>query len=115
MIEVTITRRHDDFHACITGNSAVWDCGRTPAEAVGNLIITHAKDLKVDLTGVISAPEIVKLACYNSEHVTSMDAMRKLNPSLKKTAMVEMVQVRFNLKPDAAWVMVSRYWNERGL
>lgn len=38
---ITITRRTDDFHAAIAGDARIWDCGKTQAEAVGNLIMSH--------------------------------------------------------------------------
>lgn len=110
MIEVTITRRSDDFHACLTGDDRIWDCGKSPAEAVGNLVITHANRLGVDLSGVISAPAIET----KSHMTTSIDAALRLNPSLGKAAMVEILQKRYAIQPAEAWVVVSRYWNERG-
>ena len=48
------------------------------------------------------------------EHTTSIDAMLNLNPSLGKAAVVDALQRRFTIKPADAWVVVSRYWNERG-
>jgi hypothetical protein len=53
--------------------------------------------------------------CERDEHTTSIDAMLKLNPSLGKAAVVEMLQRRFTIKPADAWTVASRYWNERGL
>lgn len=38
MLKIVITKRTDDWHACIDGDSSVWDCGRTPNEAVGALV-----------------------------------------------------------------------------
>lgn len=38
---ITVTRRADDYHACVTGNTAAWDAGRTAAEAIGGLVIAH--------------------------------------------------------------------------
>lgn len=38
---ITITVRSGDFHAHIDGDRAQWSCGRTVAEAIGSLILSH--------------------------------------------------------------------------
>lgn len=40
---VVVTRRHDDFHACITGEPGVWGCGKSQKSAIGDLVTAHAE------------------------------------------------------------------------
>jgi hypothetical protein len=40
MIRVVVKKRSDDFHASIFGR-AEWGCGRTPSEAIGELVSAH--------------------------------------------------------------------------
>lgn len=46
---ITVTQRSDDFHACLAGQPGKWECGRTEAEAIGKLVISHAAELGVPL------------------------------------------------------------------
>jgi hypothetical protein len=46
---ITVTKRGDDYHACITGHPEIWDAGKSQAEAVGNLIISHESVVQVTL------------------------------------------------------------------
>lgn len=45
--KVTVTQGTDGWRACITGESACWELGKTSAEAVGNLIVTHEERFRV--------------------------------------------------------------------
>lgn len=47
--KIVVTRRSDDFHACIEGNPGIWDCGKTITEAIGNLIRTHPEKFNLSL------------------------------------------------------------------
>jgi hypothetical protein len=38
---VVVEERESDYHANILGYSEYWDAGRSPSEAIGNLIRTH--------------------------------------------------------------------------
>ncbi|RTL07728.1 hypothetical protein EKK58_00880 [Candidatus Dependentiae bacterium] len=49
MLKLVITRRNGDIHCALEGNPAVWDCGKTTAEAVGKWIVTHGADHGVQL------------------------------------------------------------------
>ena len=40
---ITVTQRSDDWHACVTGDPAQWDCGKSPTEAVNSLVTSHAE------------------------------------------------------------------------
>ena len=42
MKKIVVTKRNDDFHACLAGHSEIWDCGKTVSEAVGKLLLTHS-------------------------------------------------------------------------
>jgi hypothetical protein len=46
-MKILVTKRADDYHACIAGHTDLWDCGKSPQSAIGNLVWTH-KD-KFDL------------------------------------------------------------------
>lgn len=48
-IEIVVTKRSEDFHACIKGQPGYWDCGRSPSEAIGNLIRTHPEQFNVTI------------------------------------------------------------------
>lgn len=39
-IDITVTKRSDDYHAALADNSGVWESGRTQAEAIGKLVIS---------------------------------------------------------------------------
>jgi hypothetical protein len=43
-IEIVITERSSDFHACIAGHPEVWGCGKTPAYAVEDMISAHPEE-----------------------------------------------------------------------
>ena len=55
MTKITIKRRwldndcNYDYIAHISDNKAFWDHGETVTEAIGNLIITHANKLGIEL------------------------------------------------------------------
>lgn len=40
-LEIDVTKRSDDYHACITGKPEIWGCGRNVDEAIGDLIRSH--------------------------------------------------------------------------
>jgi hypothetical protein len=46
---ITVIRRTDDYMAHITDNKAHWDCGKTPEEAIGRLIIFHGQDVGISV------------------------------------------------------------------
>jgi hypothetical protein len=41
--------------AHITGNTAQWDCGKTPEEAIGRLVNTFPKELGIKLDYKVKA------------------------------------------------------------
>jgi hypothetical protein len=41
---ITVERRGDDFMAYVTGHKEKWECGKTPEEAVGKLVIKQMSD-----------------------------------------------------------------------
>ena len=49
-IKLIVTKRANDIHVAPEGQSDVWECGKTVAEAIGKWVITH---------GHIYGPEIV--------------------------------------------------------
>ena len=50
---IIVTKRINDYHAHLEGHPEIWGCGKNQAEAVGELITTHAEqlDMKVTSTG----------------------------------------------------------------
>lgn len=49
MLKIKVTRRSDDFHACVDGRPMLWDCGRSAVEAIGNLLLSHPDVFGVDI------------------------------------------------------------------
>jgi hypothetical protein len=48
-MEIEITQRTNDFKANIKGEPGKWDCGKTVAEAIGNLILTWPKEFNIKI------------------------------------------------------------------
>jgi hypothetical protein len=42
IIEIEVSKRTEDYHACITDDPAYWGCGQTINEAIGDLVNAHA-------------------------------------------------------------------------
>ena len=51
LIVIEVTRCSHDYHACIQGRPGVWASGRTPDEAIGDLIRCHAEEFNIHVTG----------------------------------------------------------------
>lgn len=49
-------KRQPKFHAQIAGQPGIWACGRTPDEAVGDLVRTHPAEFNVALKFIGKAP-----------------------------------------------------------
>lgn len=49
MKNITVSRRSDDYHACVSGEPGKWDCGKTISEAVGNLIMSHREEFDINI------------------------------------------------------------------
>lgn len=46
-MKIIITKRQDDYHACIDGHPELWGCGRDQDAAVGDLIRAHQEFFNV--------------------------------------------------------------------
>lgn len=46
---IVITERSDDIHAAATVRPGAWACGKTRAQAVGDLIISHPELFSIEL------------------------------------------------------------------
>ncbi len=58
MTTINVTKRTEDYHACIDGEPGLWDCGKTPALAVGSLIYTHRDRFGIEIdTGFLPQVE----------------------------------------------------------
>lgn len=42
--DVLVSRRADDFYACLVKNTKAWGRGTTPQEAIGDLYMAHADE-----------------------------------------------------------------------
>lgn len=47
LTKITVRRRADDWHASLNGDERRWGCGKTPSEAIGEAIRSHAEDLGI--------------------------------------------------------------------
>jgi hypothetical protein len=47
MTTIVVTKRADDYHACIEGQPSFWGCGKTPDAAVGSLVQSHPEQFSV--------------------------------------------------------------------
>jgi hypothetical protein len=41
---ITVLRRADDYMAYLDGNKGKWEAGKTIAEVIGKLVISHLSD-----------------------------------------------------------------------
>jgi hypothetical protein len=48
-MKIVITKRGDDYHACLEGHPEIWGCGKTQNEAIGDLISSHKDTLKIEV------------------------------------------------------------------
>jgi predicted RNase H-like HicB family nuclease len=49
MKKIILYERPNDWHARFEGVKGIWERGRTIPEAIGNLIITHARELNFEI------------------------------------------------------------------
>lgn len=47
---ITVTDRGTDYHACLDGEPACWAAGKTPYEAIGDLVVHHPERFGVDVS-----------------------------------------------------------------
>jgi hypothetical protein len=47
MKNITLTRRAEDYHACITDHPEYWAAGKSGYAAIGDLISTHAEQFGI--------------------------------------------------------------------
>ena len=47
-MRLKVTKRTGDWHCCVEGDESVWGCGKTIAEAIGNLVWSHADWFGID-------------------------------------------------------------------
>ncbi len=48
--EIVVTKRTNDYHACLRGQPNTWGSGRTIPEAIGDLIQLHTEKLNFEVT-----------------------------------------------------------------
>lgn len=49
MKKITLTKRVDDWHACLSDDPTIWGAGPNPYEAVGSLILSHKEAFEVEV------------------------------------------------------------------
>ncbi len=50
-MKIVVTRRPGDYHACLEGHSEIWGAGKTPSEAIGNVLYGHTDTFSVKKEG----------------------------------------------------------------
>lgn len=48
-MKIVVTKRSDDYHACLDGHPEIWGCGKTQYEAIGNLVSAHGDTFKIEV------------------------------------------------------------------
>ena len=48
-MNITITKRADDYHACLKDHPEIWGCGKNVDEAIGSLIRAHGDTFGVEI------------------------------------------------------------------
>ena len=48
-MKIIVTKRPDDYHACIEGHPELWDCGKSQQSAIGNLAWTHKEQFNLEI------------------------------------------------------------------
>ena len=46
-LEIVLTKRTDDYHACIRGHHEIWGCGENYNEAIGDLVRSHKREFGI--------------------------------------------------------------------
>lgn len=49
-MKIAIVKRHSDYHASID-KPGCWGCGRSPIEAIGQLVAAHAEEFQIEIEG----------------------------------------------------------------
>ncbi|HTL39277.1 MAG TPA: hypothetical protein VL306_00480 [Methylomirabilota bacterium] len=55
-MKIVVTKRSDDWHACLANQKGKWEAGRTSDEAIGKLIVSHATGLGLEVEFVVPPP-----------------------------------------------------------
>lgn len=53
---VQIRKRSSDYHCRLAGDAKVWDCGKTPDEAIGRWMTTHGADFGINVFPDLTPP-----------------------------------------------------------
>jgi len=48
-LEIVVTKRTDDYHACIRDHPEIWGCGKDYNEAIGDLIRSHKGEFGIQI------------------------------------------------------------------
>jgi hypothetical protein len=48
-MKIVVTQRLSDYHACLADNTAIWGCGKSPSEAIGDLIRSHRERFQITI------------------------------------------------------------------
>ena len=74
MKTLTLRRRANDWHCHINDNEALWGCGKTPGEAIGETVRNHPAILGL----------VIKLEGEQALHPVSVKIISAINVALKQ-------------------------------
>lgn len=46
---IVVTKRSDDYHACIKGHPEIWGCGEDIDDAIGDLVRSHKSEFNIEI------------------------------------------------------------------
>lgn len=49
-INLEVRKRGSDYHVQLVEQPAIWECGKTPEEAIGKWFMTHGRDFGTYIT-----------------------------------------------------------------
>lgn len=48
-VDIVVTKRIHDYHACIKGHPQIWGCGRNESEAIWDLVRSYESEFGVKI------------------------------------------------------------------
>ena len=49
MLKIIVTRRTEDYHACLENQTGIWGSGKTQDEAIGDVVRSHKDTFKIEI------------------------------------------------------------------
>ncbi len=90
-VEIVVTKRIDDYHACISGHPEIWGCGKDERQAIGNLVMAHESEfnIKVNYDNKPSVCKVEKDALCEGYEGLDIDTLATLETVLSRSYKVE--------------------------